>query len=69
MLKEYLSRIHQPTLILWGEKDLLFSPTVGEELHRAIKSSKFQVIEKSGHIPMWETPNEVNQAILSFLKE
>jgi pimeloyl-ACP methyl ester carboxylesterase len=42
---------------------------VGEGLHRAIESSKFQTIEKSGHIPMWETPEEVNQAILSFLKE
>ncbi len=68
-LKDYLSRIHQPTLLLWGEKDLLFPPSVGEELHRAIQGSKFQVIEKSGHIPMWETPNEVNLAILSFLKE
>ncbi len=68
-LKDYLSRIYQPTLLLWGERDLLFPPSVGEGLHRAIKGSKFQMIEKSGHIPMWETPEEVNQAILSFLKE
>jgi pimeloyl-ACP methyl ester carboxylesterase len=40
---------------------------VGEDLHRAIKGSKFQMIEKSGHIPMWETPEEVNQAIIAFL--
>ena len=68
-LKDYLSRIYQPTLLLWGERDLIFPPSVGEDLHRAIKGSKFQTIEKSGHIPMWETPEEVNQAILSFLKE
>jgi pimeloyl-ACP methyl ester carboxylesterase len=42
---------------------------VGESLHQAIKGSKFQEIKKSGHIPMWETPDEVNQAILSFLQE
>jgi pimeloyl-ACP methyl ester carboxylesterase len=42
---------------------------VGETLHQAITGSKFQMIEKSGHIPMWETPDEVNQTILSFLKE
>jgi pimeloyl-ACP methyl ester carboxylesterase len=68
-LKDYLSRIYQPTLLLWGERDLIFPPSVGEDLHRAIKGSKFQIIEKSGHIPMWETPEEVNQAMLSFLRE
>jgi pimeloyl-ACP methyl ester carboxylesterase len=68
-LKDYLSRIYQPTLLLWGERDLIFPPSVGEDLHRAIKGSKFHTIEKSGHIPMWETPEEVNQAILDFLKE
>jgi pimeloyl-ACP methyl ester carboxylesterase len=68
-LKDYLSRIYQPTLLLWGERDFIFPPSVGEDLHRAIKGSKFQIIEKSGHIPMWETPEEVNQTILFFLKE
>jgi len=68
-LKDYLSKINQPTLLLWGERDLIFPPSVGEGLHQAIKGSKFQVIGKSGHIPMWETPEKVNQAILSFLKD
>jgi pimeloyl-ACP methyl ester carboxylesterase len=68
-LRDCLSRIYQPTLLLWGEGDLIFPPSVGEDLHQSIKGSKFQVIDKSGHIPMWETPNEVNQAILSFLQE
>ncbi len=68
-LKDQLSLIDKPTLFLWGEKDLIFPPGVGESLHQAIKGSKFLRIEKSGHIPMWETPNEVNQAILDFLEE
>jgi pimeloyl-ACP methyl ester carboxylesterase len=42
---------------------------VGENLHQAIQGSKLFVIEKSGHIPMWETPEVVNQAILDFLKQ
>jgi pimeloyl-ACP methyl ester carboxylesterase len=68
-LKAYLSRIDHPTLLIWGERDLIFPPSVGKILHRAIKGSKLIVVEKSGHIPMWETPDEVNQAILSFLEE
>lgn len=68
-LKDQLSMIHKPTLFIWGERDLIFPPQVGEALHQAITGSKFLKIEKSGHIPMWETPDEVNQAILSFLEE
>ncbi len=68
-LKDRFSLIRKPTLFLWGEKDLIFPPQVGETLHQAIIGSKFQMIKKSGHIPMWETPDEVNRAILDFLKE
>jgi pimeloyl-ACP methyl ester carboxylesterase len=68
-LKDQLSQIRQPTLIIWGERDLIFPPRVGETLHQAVAGSKFLRVEKSGHIPMWETPAEVNQAILSFLRE
>jgi pimeloyl-ACP methyl ester carboxylesterase len=67
--KDYLSLIQCPTLLIWGERDLIFPPSVGESLHRAIKGSILHIIERSGHIPMWETPDEVNQAILNFLKE
>ena len=67
-LKDQFSLIHHPTLFIWGEKDIVFPPDVGITLHQAIAGSKFRVIEKSGHIPMWETPDEVNRAILDFLR-
>jgi len=68
-LKDQFSRIRKPTLFIWGEKDLIFPPQLGEKLHRAIVGSRFRVIKDSGHIPMWETPDEVNRAILEFLRE
>jgi pimeloyl-ACP methyl ester carboxylesterase len=68
-LKDQLTLIHHPTLFVWGERDLIFPPEVGEKLHQAITGSKFLRIGKSGHIPMWEAPDQVNQAILDFLKE
>jgi pimeloyl-ACP methyl ester carboxylesterase len=55
--------------LIWGERDIILPPPVGEALQQAITGSKFKRIEKSGHIPMWETPDEVNPAILDFLKE
>jgi pimeloyl-ACP methyl ester carboxylesterase len=68
-LKDDLSRIDRPTLLIWGERDLIFPLSVGESLHQSLRGSKLQVIEKSGHIPMWETPDDVSQAILAFLKD
>ncbi len=68
-LKDRFSLIRHPTLFIWGEKDVIFPPYVGEALHRAIAGSKFKLIEKSGHIPMWESPDQVNRAILDFLQE
>ena len=66
--RERLSQIQHPTLLLWGEEDQVFPPSVGKSLHQEIAGSIFHVIEKSGHIPMWESPGEVNQALLSFLE-
>jgi pimeloyl-ACP methyl ester carboxylesterase len=68
-LKDQISLIQHPTLFIWGEGDYIFPPQVGETLHQIIPGSKFLKIEKSGHIPMWESPDEVNRAILSFLQE
>ncbi len=68
-LKECLSRVSHPTLLIWGERDLIFPPSVGEGLQQVFRRSRFRLIRGSGHIPMWETPEEVNQAILEFLKK
>ena len=68
-LKDQFSLIRKPTLFIWGERDLILPPSLGEYFHRVMAGSKFRVIKKSGHIPMWETPDKVNQAIIDFLQE
>jgi pimeloyl-[acyl-carrier protein] methyl ester esterase len=68
-LRDQFTLIRKPTLFIWGERDLIFPPRLGENLHRTIAGSKLLKIEGSGHIPMWETPDEVNRAILDFLQE
>ena len=68
-LRPFLARITHPTLLLWGEKDLVFPPTVGEDLHRAIAGSRFITIKGSGHLPMWEAADVANPAILEFLRD
>jgi pimeloyl-ACP methyl ester carboxylesterase len=58
---------HQ-TLIVWGEEDRVFPVAVGEELQRTIKGSQLVRIPKAGHIPQWEQPEPVNQALLAFFR-
>lgn len=62
-----IGEITQPTLILWGEEDRVFPIGVGEELQRTIKGSSLVRIPQAGHIPQWERPDPVNQAMIEFL--
>ncbi|MDE2484110.1 MAG: alpha/beta hydrolase [candidate division NC10 bacterium] len=62
-----LATLLKPTLIIWGEQDELFPVAVGKELHASIRDSELVVITSSGHMPMWEKPDETNRAILEFL--
>ena len=62
-----IGEITHPTLILWGEEDRVFPIAVGEEFQRTIKGSSFVRIPQGGHIPQWERPDLVNQAMIEFL--
>jgi pimeloyl-ACP methyl ester carboxylesterase len=64
---DVLATLRTSTLIIWGELDELFSVEIGQQLHATIRDSTLVVIKGSGHMPMWETPDETNQAILEFL--
>jgi pimeloyl-ACP methyl ester carboxylesterase len=61
------ARIIAPTLILWGRHDVLLPPADAERLDRVIPKSRLVMLEKSGHIPQVEQPEEFNQSIRDFL--
>jgi pimeloyl-ACP methyl ester carboxylesterase len=63
-----IGEIRQPTLILWGAKDAVFAPSVGEQLHRMIPGSQFTLIPDAGHIAMWERPDVINPLLVKFLQ-
>ena len=63
-----IGEIHHRTLIVWGEEDRVFPLSVGEDLLRTIKGSSLVRIPKAGHIPQWERPDLVNQAMIEFLR-
>ncbi|MGN6436144.1 MAG: alpha/beta fold hydrolase [Agriterribacter sp.] len=66
-LGEELNEIKQPTLLVWGNNDTITPPFVGREFNRLIPNSELHFIDKCGHAPMMEVPEEFNKILHQFL--
>ena len=66
-LGEDINQIKQPTLLIWGNNDTITPPFVGREFHRLIPNSELHFIDKCGHAPMMEVPDEFNRILHKFL--
>ena len=66
-LGEELNQIKQPTLLIWGNNDTITPPFVGREFNRLIPNSELYFIDKCGHAPMMEVPEEFNEILNKFL--
>ncbi len=67
-LGDELNQIQQPTLLIWGKNDTVTPPFVGEEFNKLIPNSELHFIDKCGHAPMMEVPNEFNNILEKFLQ-
>jgi len=67
-LGEELNQIKLPTLLIWGNNDIITPPFVGTEFHKLIPNSELHFIDKCGHAPMMEVPDEFNLILGNFLK-
>ena len=63
-----IKTITQPTLIIWGKEDQLISYKNAALFKQDIRNSQILVLDKVGHIPMEEAPNQVATAILKFIQ-
>jgi 2-hydroxy-6-oxonona-2,4-dienedioate hydrolase len=68
-LGEELNQIKQPTLLIWGNNDGITPPFVGREFQGLIPNSELHFIDKCGHAPMMEVPEEFNSILHKFLKK
>jgi pimeloyl-ACP methyl ester carboxylesterase len=66
-LGEELSQIKQPTCLIWGNNDTITPPFVAKEFNRLIPNSELYFIDKCGHAPMMERPEEFNRILDGFL--
>ena len=62
-----LGSVRCPVQIIWGQQDRFISLAAGEDLHRTIPNSRLTVLPETGHLPMWERPDEANRLIIDFL--
>ena len=68
-LGDEVSQIKQPTLLVWGRNDSITPPFVAEEFHKLIPNSELYFVDKCGHAPMMEVPDEFNVILYKFLKK
>jgi pimeloyl-ACP methyl ester carboxylesterase len=65
-LKHRLHRIKLPTLFLWGNADRILSEAYGRGYCALIPGAKFETIERAGHFPHLEQPEEFARRVLAF---
>jgi len=60
--------IKLPTLLVWGANDKFSPPANADKLNAAISGSRKLLIDKAGHYPFIEHPDQFNAAVREFLK-
>ncbi len=58
-----------PACLIWGKQDGVTPPEVAEDFHKLFPDSNLYWIDKCGHAPMMERPDEFNEILGSWFKE
>jgi 2-hydroxy-6-oxonona-2,4-dienedioate hydrolase len=68
-LGQELTKIEKPSLLIWGNDDTITPPFVAREFNKLIPNSELHFIDKCGHAPMMEVPDEFNRILHLFLQK
>jgi pimeloyl-ACP methyl ester carboxylesterase len=63
-----LEEIRVPTLVVWGAQDEVISAESGRRATERMPRGEFVLLEKTGHVPMEERPEELLGHVLPFLR-
>ena len=64
-----LPKLKTPTCIIWGRNDKVTPPEVAEEFHKLLPDSELFWVDRCGHAPMMEHPEEFNRLLEAWLKK
>jgi len=62
-----LARVAVPALVVLGARDTLVPLEAGAVLARELRDARVHVLGRSGHVPMFDEPDELARVILEFL--
>jgi proline iminopeptidase len=62
-----LLKLKMPALVVTGRYDANVAPATAWRIHQAIPGSRFEVFEKSGHLPFFEEPARFVEVVRGFL--
>lgn len=68
-LGDELRRIATPTLLIWGEQDIVTPPEAARGFLDRLPNARIEWFEECGHVPMVEKPDEFARALLGFVEE
>ena len=68
-LAKFVPELKLPTLILWGGRDRLIPPDIGDRFHKEIVGSKLVRFNELGHVPQEEDPTRTVTALREFLAQ
>ncbi|HYU75884.1 MAG TPA: alpha/beta hydrolase [Ktedonobacteraceae bacterium] len=65
--REELAQISTPTLIIWGERDVMLPIALGHALKDALPHATFVTMPHCGHRPMLAQPAQFSKLVLEFI--
>ena len=63
-----LKEIEIPTLVFWGELDVMFDASNAEHLHSALPKSKLQILPEAGHLSWADQPELFADMIIDWVE-
>jgi pimeloyl-ACP methyl ester carboxylesterase len=68
-VRELLGAVTAPTLLVFGGRDTLVPPSLGEIFRAEMRAARLLVIDDAGHVPMYDRPETFDAAVLEFLAQ
>lgn len=62
-----MERIAAPVMLIWGDSDPLIPLEYADAIRERIPHAELEVLERAGHVPMWDQPEAFNARLLRFL--
>jgi pimeloyl-ACP methyl ester carboxylesterase len=68
-MKKDLHKMDLPVCLIWGKDDKITPPEVALEFNEFLPNAELHWIDKCGHAPMMERPQEFNRLLTGFLEK